>query len=88
LSYVRFGLVLSMFLVLSACSSDGGSSDSGSTTVDVVITDPDKAAAFLDIFSDPVTQATEDERWEYALVTSAVLAENLSFRLVSAGLAA
>jgi len=77
-----------MFLVLSACSSDGGSSDSGSTTVDVVITDPDKAAAFLDIFSDPVTQATEDERWEYALVTSAVLAENLSFRLVSAGLAA
>jgi len=83
LSYVRFGLVLSMFLVLSACSSDGGSSDSGSTTVDVVITDPDKAAAFLDIFSDPVTQATEDERWEYALVTSAVLAENLSFRLVS-----
>jgi VCBS repeat-containing protein len=72
-----------MFLVLSACSSDGGSSDSGSTTVDVVITDPDKAAAFLDIFSDPVTQATEDERWEYALVTSAVLAENLSFRLVS-----
>ncbi|MFP6789806.1 MAG: Ig-like domain-containing protein, partial [Thalassolituus sp.] len=83
MSYVRFGLVLSMFLVLSACSSDGGSSDSGSTTVDVVITDPDKAAAFLDIFSDPVTQATEDERWEYALVTSAVLAENLSFRLVS-----
>ncbi|WP_276784305.1 tandem-95 repeat protein [Thalassolituus oleivorans] len=83
MSYVRFGLVLSMFLVLSACSSDGGSSDSGSTTVDIVITDPDKAAAFLDIFSDPVTQATEDERWEYALVTSAVLAENLSFRLVS-----
>ncbi|MCA6128749.1 hypothetical protein AI19_04245 [Thalassolituus oleivorans 4BN06-13] len=75
--------MLSMFLVLSACSSDGGSSDSGSTTVDIVITDPDKAAAFLDIFSDPVTQATEDERWEYALVTSAVLAENLSFRLVS-----